>query len=158
MGQFDYKMLMKNKDINMKLDCELIKLYEELDLGKYYIINMADCGDNNNLWNTYKDIKNQLLAINDDIYEVVDILVEYLYNRKKSNYKLTLWECFGDVMIENLKENITQPLGDEWIQCEVCGERIKYYNNRKYCDKCQIEVDRKKARIRMNKIRKSVRS
>lgn len=46
---------------------------------------------------------------------------------------------------------------DKYMKCKECGLLIKYYNNKKYCDKCAIEVDREKANERMKNIR-NVRS
>ena len=135
-GEFDYRMLMRDKDMYIHdLQCEIIKLYEQLDLGKHYIVNINN--ENDNIASMYKIIRKQLLELNNDVYEVVDILVEYLYNRKVSDHKATLWGCFGDTLVENLKENIKQHLNDGWIMCEVCGKRIEATNNRvKYCDEC----------------------
>lgn len=156
-GDFDYKMLMKNKDTEIDLKCEVIKRYKELDLGRFFMIDISD-EKYDNIRKVHQHIKDELLKINSNIYEVTDILIKYLYEHKDSSYKTTLWECFGDIIIENLKQNITQPLDDGWIMCEVCGKRVTYYNNRKYCDECQDDVDRVKAKKRMQAIRSGVRS
>lgn len=73
---------------------------------------------------------------------------------KKSSFKTTLWECFGDIIIENLNKNIKSSLEEGIILCEVCGKRIEdLMNNRKYCIECAKEIDREKARERMRRIR-----
>ena len=53
-------------------------------------------------------------------------------------------------------DTIKRPLDDGRIMCEVCGKRIEYYNNRKYCSECQEKVNLHKTRIRMRKLRKDV--
>lgn len=148
LGEFDYTMLMRNEDINIYLHSELIKEYNKQDLKRYFMLDKnIENKKYNNIKHTYDKIRERLLLINDDIYEVTDVLVKYLYEHKKSSYKATLWECFGDIIVKNLKNNITQPLDEGWIQCEVCGKRIKVESNRqKYCDGClknkQLEWDR----------------
>ena len=150
LGEFDYKMLMKDANIKINLECELIKKYDKLDLRGRFMIDEEKTNKTKHLRRVYSDIRQVLLQINPNIYKTTDILIEYLYKTKPTNYKTTLWECFGDIIVENLKNNITQPLDDGWIQCEVCGKRISYYNNKKYCDECakkiKMEQDRKRVR------------
>lgn len=73
--------------------------------------------------------------------------------QKRSQYKDTLWLCFGDIIVENLKNNIKE----KYIYCEKCGTLVEYYNNKKYCKDCSVEEDREKAKERMRNIR-NVRS
>ena len=41
-----------------------------------------------------------------------------------------------------------------FLICRICGIRFKRVtNNQKYCNKCAIEVNRKKARIRLRRKR-----
>lgn len=42
-------------------------------------------------------------------------------------------------------------------ECEVCGRRIPYYNNKKYCDECQREKQLQWQRESMKKFRKRVK-
>ncbi len=156
-GEFDYKMLMRDKDIEIDIDNEIIKKYNELDLKRHFLIDSTD-EKYRNIKNIYDEIKDDLLRINPDEIEVADILIEYLYLHKNTSYKATLWECFGDVIVENLKRNIAQPLDDGWIMCEICGERVTYYNNRKYCDKCYKEKQREWEKKSKDKSRKVARS
>lgn len=154
LGKFDYKLLMKDK--NVEIDNDIIKKYTELDLNKKFIDLASDDNENNSSDNLYiyKDIRNQILEVNNDVYYVTDVLIEYLYKNKNSNYKTTLWSSFGDIIVENLKNNIKKPLNDGYIMCEICGRRVENTSNRqKYCEDCAKDIDRYKAKERMKNIR-----
>ncbi|MCD3232654.1 hypothetical protein [Clostridium botulinum] len=153
LGKFDYNMLMHNKKV--KMDKKIIDKYTELDLKKPFLIGKNKDGKVDNVVFLYQDIKNQLLEVyNDEVY-ITDVLIKYLYGDKKAKFKTTLWECFGNIIVENLKLNIKNKLKGT-IQCEKCGKRIKVSNNRiKYCAKCAKEINIKKTANNRKK-RKSV--
>jgi len=157
LGKFNYKMLMNKK--KTELDDVIIKKYTELDLKNHFMINKISDDEIGNRVYLYKDIRSQILEINGDVNYVVDILIEYLYAHKKSNFKTTFWECFGDVVVENMKSNIKMSLNDGNMLCESCGTRIEQTNNNiKYCLSCaksiKLEKDRQIQRIRYNNSRK----
>jgi len=163
LGEFDYKMLMKNNAI--EIDNEIVSKYTKLDLKKHFMINSND-EECNNIVFLYQDIKKQILEINDDIDYVTDVLVKYLYVEKNSSFKTTLWECFGEIIVNNLKNNIPNSLDNGFMLCEICGERIEVTNNKtKYCktcaDKIKVQQDRiadkkYKERKKSEKIEKSL--
>lgn len=145
---FNYKMLMRDKKV--KLDNKIIIKYNELDLKSHFMISKSNDDESNNVLYLYQDIKKQILEINNDINYVVDVLVNFLYEEKKSNFKTTLWECFGDIIIENLKENIKI----NQIYCEKCGDLVEQTsNNKKYCEECKKKLDRQFAKESMRKKR-----
>jgi len=138
-GKFDYQILSNMKNVN--LDIEIIELYEYLDLKKFSMMNNKK--DIENYAFVYQDIRNKILELNPDIYYVVAVLVEYLYKVKNMKNKTTLWECFGDIIVNNIKNNIRK----RYLYCDSCGileERM--VNNQKYCVKCQKENDKEKRR------------
>jgi hypothetical protein len=153
LGNFDYKMLMKNPSVN--LNQEIIDKYTELDLGKRFIeISDVDNISSNDDLFIYKDIRNKLLKVNDDIGYVTDVLIEYLYSHKNSSFKTTLWSSFGDVIVDNLKKNIDLNLSNT-IQCDMCGDRIEAVNNqKKYCEPCWKEREKELWRKNKRKNRK----
>lgn len=154
LGKFNYKMLMYNP--NVQLDNNIIEKYTELDLNKRFIElgNIDDLTSSDELY-IYKDIRNKILEVNSDVRYVTDVLIEYLYNQKKSNFKATLWSSFGDVIIENLKLNIENELNNT-IQCEICGSRIEEINNqKKYCDNCWENHRKKYKAIKQKEYRKN---
>lgn len=136
-GDFDYKMLMKNPDFVIEdKHQKIIELYHQLDLHKYFFINYED-DKVNNLVYLYQDIARKLTVRGGRIDTVVDTLVKYLYEERDSSYKTTLWESFGHIIVRNLKNNITKPLDDGWVMCDSCGKRVKKKSNRtRYCEEC----------------------
>ena len=139
--KFDYKMLMSGKQI--KIDSSLIDKYTELDLKKRFMEFQShqDNYTGDNLY-IYKRIRDQLLQFKQDPCVVSDILVEYLYNTKKSSYKTTLWSCFGDIMVENLRRNL-----GKYKFCNVCGnEFIETRQRQDKCNNCQIEKKKERER------------
>ena len=162
---FDYKMLMycSDEDIETNEAKLIIDKYSELDLKKYFMINRKDSEDDNikNLLYAYQLIREEIYTINDDLKYVVDVLIRYLYEYKKSNYKTTLWSSFGDVIIDNIQDNIKRKLSEGYIQCEYCHKLLKPKNNRqKYCSVCwkekQRELSRQTSETYRNKIKVTV--
>lgn len=139
-GKFDCKMLMSDPSTAVQQD--IIDLYDELDAKSRFMLS------ENKSWSddfalSYRETRNKILSLNTDINFVVDVLIEYLYGHKKADYKVTLWECFGDIIVANLKKNIREKFGESNIQCEICGERIAVSGNRKkYCAACWKEKER----------------
>ena len=129
---------MRNKKVELSED--IIKKYKELDLKKHFMINSTyEEDEQNNVTYLYQEIVKSILEINNDIYYVTDVLVKYLYEFKKSNFKTTLWECFGHIIVENLKTNVETSK----IYCDVCGDLIDQGSNRKkYCERCWKEKER----------------
>jgi len=148
LGNFDFRMLMDNPDA--EINESIVKKYTELDLKKRFIdvSSIVNDSSSQNI-HLYKEIRDQILSVCDDVGYVTDVLVKYLYVHKNSSYKTTLWCCFGDVILENLKRNVDTKLKNT-TTCDSCGERIKLSaNNKRYCAPCAKEIDREKAKNRM---------
>lgn len=133
-GKFDYKILMSNPDLKWEHKFnDIVKLYDGINKGKYrYYQNKNEKIDDNFDLFCYKDIRNRILNEYNDIELLVDVLVYYLYSKKNSNTKFTLWASFGDVLVENVKIN-NQLLDNV---CPMCGRRFKKIGNQKYCNSC----------------------
>ncbi|PAK28518.1 hypothetical protein CJ467_20250 [Bacillus velezensis] len=138
-GKFDYRFLLKNKDI--KLDDAIISEYKRLDQNKKWLMNVEDIKPGQKLY-VYKVIKDRLLKIHSDEQYVTDVLVKHLY-KKKSKFKSTLWECFGNVILNNLiKNQATLRL------CARCSKILRSESNKKkYCEKCAQNAKREQRRI-----------
>jgi hypothetical protein len=147
-GKFNYKMLMKRKDV--KFDEKIIEEYIRQDRSKKWKIRKQDNLKSDHKLFIYKEIRNELLSIHNDISYVVDVLVKYLYEMKHSRFKETLWWSFGDVILSNLKLNIGNT-----IRCECCGKRVEKLKQRQnLCLMCFDTDRREKAKIRKNRFKK----
>ena len=123
---------MLNPDV--EIDDLIVEEYTELDLKKHFILGDKEDDDREDKFSyLYQEIRRKLLQINSDSFYVTDVLIKYLYFKKKSQFKTTLWSCFGDILVENLKRNVAT----KQKYCEVCGDLIKQVtNNQEYCKKC----------------------
>jgi pentose-5-phosphate-3-epimerase len=147
-GKLDYHLLMsKNIKYTNK---KIIDTYRKLDRSKKWLIrNSGLQSKNEGIPYVYKYIKEQLKIIEPDEDKIVNVLVEELYGRANSSIKTTLWNCFGDILLRNLKLNLK---GTK--QCESCGDRIEIVNNQsKYCDECSNTIKKEKTRNRVRKYR-----
>ena len=127
-GRLNYKNLMCNKDI--LVDMEVIEKFDELNTTYHFKINQKNKSNVNYIM---KLVNDEMMTLNYSRSDIVDMLVVYQFKLKDSEYKNVLWNCFGDVIVENLKNNISE----DSIQCRDCGNRfIPNYHNEKLCDKC----------------------
>ena len=154
LGKFNYKRLMH--DNKVKLDENIIMKYTELDLRKRFMIAFTENDDSNeDALYLYKDIREQLLKINSDAIYVTDVLIKFLYVQKKSNHKTTLWSSFGDIIVQNLKDNVKDKLDDGNIQCEICGKRVEDTGKtKKYCSECWKKHRREYKTLKQREYRK----
>lgn len=127
--KFKHQLLMKK--IDFIPDQAVIDKYEQLHLGRRFI-RMED-----NQLHIFKHIREEILKINPDIDVVVNTLVEYTYVNKKSSRKETLWESFGDIIVENIKTNL-----DARSYCQNCGTEIPSIRGKMYCDDCAKEKEK----------------
>jgi len=150
---FDYKVLKKDNSLVLSnTDFELIEKYTELDLKKRFFESNSEATSDESLF-VYKHIKDKLLLINSDIDHVTDVLIEYLYQHKNSSYKTTLWSCFGDVIVRNIKTNIA--FAKNIIVCEACGKRVEGKSNRQtMCSSCASILRKEYNAIKQKEYRK----
>ena len=148
LAPFDYTLLMFDKDVAY-CDPHLAMKYDEL-AAKYHfkLAHTYDEEKDNTAYIVSKCV-DELIALDMPIKDMIDQLTYYLYNKrsKKSLY----WSCFGDIVLENLKNNI-----DKTTRCcKKCGRRFTYTNNRhRYCDECAAEHRREKERKKKRRRRK----
>ena len=97
-----------------------------------------------------------MLEVEPNINILSDVLIEYLYGKLSTRRKNVLWYCFGEVINQNLKHNLTKKYGEKSKPCIICGERIEIKGKTDmYCEECAIEVDKKKNKKRVEKHRKA---
>lgn len=126
-GKLDYRKMMCFNDI--EIDEEVINAYNLLN--RQYHFKLSP--NNKNIQYLITEIRKCLLSFDYNEFEISDMLVKYSFGVKKQKYKELLWQCFGHVIVGNLKNNIPE----NSIMCNKCGKRfIPNYPNRKLCDKC----------------------
>lgn len=160
LGKFDYRKLYSNYNFTYDDNSEeIIKKYEELDRNKFNYDSKQDIDNEVHQQNRYVFyyIRNEILKVNNDIKYVVDVLIKHLYETKKSGRKETLWNAFGDVLVENLSINIEDKVGSNVVLCERCGERVEYSGKHdgstKYCNYCKVEIKKELKRLEMRRYR-----
>ena len=129
---------------------EVIKVYKMMDTNKYRLSNQEKKEEkrSDKKWFVYKVFTNELLNLNVTKTEVLDILVEYLFFIKKTKFKDTLWGCFGNDLLWNLKTNL-----NVIAECKNhhCENKLSDLNARRHylCEDCykdhrkQLDADRK---------------
>ena len=132
---------MNNAELAVQMvNLAIIAKYEELDKQKRFMMNKNE----GNYTYVYQYIREEILKVYNDPEYVTNVLVEYLYNFKKSSHKTTLWESFGDVIVNNLKRNLAGT-----ALCEDCGVRFEVTKQRqKKCPECAEIIKIEKARLR----------
>lgn len=177
LGEIDYALLMHNPDVefdvaftdNGRLIEEetdpIILAYHRFDKEYYLSIDNAICSGRNDKNDAYmraqlkhrriaEEIKYALSQFGRDDTEVADILVKYLYGIKKSANKTALWMCYGDIILDNLKQKIKKT--KKAIQCVDCGEwfEVSVFDSAACrCPECAEEHKRELARIRKQRQR-----
>lgn len=150
-GKFNKNMLYSKKPKDVVIIEEIVEKYRELKQSKKNYIFQAKMEglDKKDIMRSV-DIKLRKEFItccdnnNTTIKDGIDILIKYIYATNKNSKKDFLFNLFGDIIYDNLKNNLKGT-----TLCEKCGERIVVTNNKiKYCSKCAIIVDREKAKIR----------
>lgn len=119
LGYFDYKMLMNDSETSIcNNDKELIDKYYQLSCAINCQMNGDD--ENNNYHMVFEEIKNKLLEVEPNIYHLTDVLILQLFHIKKARHKVVFWNCFGNIVFENLQKNVDQKA----VMCEDCGKRF----------------------------------
>src|SRR5690606_37789306 len=112
------------------LNQDIIDTYINLTRVKKFMLR----GDEMSYEGFSKYLKEELLKISPDVNYIVDVLTYFLYSKGNKN-KETLWDCFGEVIYENIEKNLGKS-----IQCETCTNRFEQKTSKEiYCEKCKKE-------------------
>lgn len=142
-GKMDYRNLMNNKYPIISED--VISNFIRINKSKH---NWLSENEESNEYHFNEMMRDELFKLHKSKSYVVDVLIEHLYTAN-SRFKDSLWNAFGDIIYENLENNV----GDT-IQCENCNERTEVQqDNEKYCEKCKIIVKREQVRLAVRKYR-----
>lgn len=146
-GKFDYRMLM-NPAVGFDINVEnaIIDRYKYYNKHQNSLFNTEDENHvNQEDMFMYQFIRNRIIEETGcELDYVVNTLISYLYTVSTTSTKKMLWACFGDVIIENLKNNVSGKI------CVICGRRFDpSTNNQLTCsDKCGHELDIRNKRKR----------
>lgn len=146
-SKFDYRMLM-NLDCNFNIspDNPVVKSYDYWN-ARQNLFNEEDENKKDQDLYKYKQIRKKIIDdCGKDLDYIVNTLVSVFYTVRSTSPKKTLWACFGNVIVENLKKN----LEGKGNICPVCGKRFVPVNNKQtFCNKeCYQCNDRRQAILR----------
>lgn len=150
-GKLRYKHLMN--DSKTGIDEAIVNIFLEFEMKK-----RLSAANSNYAYNSegYKALHTEFRNYIENTYNViyfVDVLLAYYYKKKNINTsKDALWELFGDIIYNNLIDNIGHT-----IQCECCNKRIeKVIDVQLYCEICatKIKKEQNKAADRKYKRKK----
>lgn len=155
MYDFDYTRLMKNQPKGGELDQKILERYITLNDEKWKTPPKRESKDgmtSADRWPLYEHIRHELLKVCDDPYYVTDILVDYLFRESNTPYKTTLWSSFGDIIVDNLKNNFPDRVklcGNGKCRTVLEGKG----NARKYCVECATEIRKEKVKNNVKNLR-----
>ena len=120
-SKFDYRMLMNlDCDFSVSSDSAVVKSYDYWNT-RQNLFNKEDENQKDQDLYKYKQIRKKIIEESQkDLDYIVNTLVAVLYTSRRASAKKTLWTCFGDVILENLKRN----LEGKGRVCQICGKRF----------------------------------
>ena len=161
LGAYSYKNLMSDDvDIHSDLAISILGLYRDIHTSKkirYKDIDVSEMLEDNKKARAKfellkKRIKQEMNTVCKDDKYIVNVLVKSLQNDISKN---TLWEVYGDIILDNLNKNIKL----NTKLCDVCGGRFEYNVNcktpPKYCDECAKKIKNEQIRLMMQEKRKN---
>lgn len=166
--QYDYRLLMNNPD--RQIDTKgnpIVSKYCELARTYYLRTSAVDCSTEvlmkSNIkqqlvyGNIIKEVTTALSEFGLSDVDVADVLIKYLYcDNKNSGYKDLLWNCYGEIILNNLKSNKEKCNFSKDVQCVDCGEWFyvnKKDNNTCRCSECLTEHKKELKRLEVQRYR-----
>lgn len=148
-SKFDYRMLMNlDCDFSISSESPVVKAYDYWN-SRQNLFNEEDENKKDQDLYKYKQIRKKIInGCGKDLDYIVNTLVAVLYTARNLSAKKTLWACFGDVIVKNLKNNL---IGKGKV-CQICGKRFtpnKFRPNSFCCSKeCIEELNRRQTKER----------
>jgi len=165
LGKVDYRLMMTNPDIKFRVaflkngiidrkntDPLIIK-YLEISKNCYYkldynslnnlhgdLLSKSELRQNLLFKRIVADTKKELSQFGHNELEITDILVEFLYGIKPNKHKILFWNCYGEIVYQNLSRHIKPKTKS--IQCIDCGKWVNVpVNDRRSCrcEECKRE-------------------
>ena len=144
-GKFDYRMLMNlDCDFSISPESSVVKAYDYWN-ARQNLFNEEDSNQKDQDLFKYKQIREKIInETQKDLDYIVNTLIAVLYTTRKASAKKTLWACFGDVILENLKKN----LNGKGKICQICGKRFEPKRiTQNYCSEDCYEIAKRQREI-----------
>ena len=151
-SKFDYRMLMNlDCDFSISSENQVIKSYDYWNARQSMFNEMDENKKDQDLYKFQKMRERIIEESGKDLDYIVNTLVAFLYTQRPTSAKKSLWACFGDIILENIKRNLE---GKGQI-CPICGKRFEpIKSNQVYCsDDCFRIYRREYKRNNMRKLR-----
>ena len=133
-NKFDYRMLMDQIiGFDIQENSKIIERYKYYNIHQNHLFKAEDEKHSNqeDLF-MYQYIRDKILEeTGAKLSYVVNTLVAYLYTVQKTGTKKMLWACFGDVIVANLKANVSGKV------CPICGKRFEPNVHNQVC--CSVD-------------------
>lgn len=133
LGTFDYRMLMYDENVPYgEKEQKMVREFRKASasMGSAGAGSLHD--EDSRYWLQIKELRKKTLQNGSRQY-VVDVLVRGLFHEHKVRKKSAFWECFGDVVLENLQNN----LPEKTKLCRGCGCRFRVDGPGEYCTTCK---------------------
>ena len=120
-SKFDYRVLMNPEfGLDISKESPIIKSYDYWNARQGFFNEQDDNVKDQDLYK-YQKIREKILEESGKSIEyVVNTLVSFMYTVRRQSLKKTLWACFGDVILSNIRSN----LDSKSKVCAVCGKRF----------------------------------
>ena len=144
-SKFDYRMLMNlDCDFSISPESSVVKAYDYWN-ARQNLFNEEDSNQKDQDLFKYKQIREKIInETQKDLDYIVNTLIAVLYTTRKASAKKTLWACFGDVILENLKKN----LNGKGKICQICGKRFEPKRiTQNYCSEDCYEIAKRQREI-----------
>ena len=116
LGKLDYRMLLSGGDDSYSND-EINKKFQECNRKHGLNLKFDDeHAERNNKNVIAQTLKQELLSIEPDEDKIITSLVKFYYGKPSERKKRLLWYTYGDILYENLCNNV----GERNI-CHQCG-------------------------------------
>lgn len=137
-GKFDYRMLMHNPKLIFTPGVErIIREYEHRSRRIRIDPKALDEGANSYSFQ-FKALREAMFGVNDNEQFVVDSIIYGIFGRSKSIRKRMFWGAFGDIVLQNLKENMELQMNDSML-CTKCLCRFDVNTHKLKCPQCGFQ-------------------
>lgn len=86
----------------------------------------------------FRVLREHMLSLNDNPDFVVDSIIYGIFAKTKSARKRLFWGAFGDIVLENLTENLALQLDDSML-CSKCLSRFSANTYKLRCPVCGFQ-------------------